>query len=88
MLAQTLLLYIGVLSNIAKIKSMEMELPSLNDERSRTNERLEKTAITDSLTSLSSRRHFDSALIKELQLATNQRTGFRPKRDTLIVQIY
>jgi diguanylate cyclase (GGDEF)-like protein/PAS domain S-box-containing protein len=75
MVAQTQLLYIGVLSDISKIKSMEIELRSLNDELSRTNERLEKTAITDSLTSLFNRRHFDSVLIKELQRATRQRTS-------------
>jgi len=74
-LAQTQLLYIGVPSDISKIKSMQMELASLNDELSRTNERLEKTAITDSLTSLFNRRHFDSVLIKELQRATRQRTS-------------
>lgn len=72
---QKQLLYIGVLSDISKIKSMEMELRSLNDELSRTNERLEKTVITDSLTSLFNRRHFDSVLIKELQRATRQRTS-------------
>lgn len=40
MLAQTLWLYIGALSDISKIKSKQMELLSLNDELSRTNERL------------------------------------------------
>jgi PAS domain S-box-containing protein len=39
---QKQLLYIGVLSDISKIKSMEMELRSLNDQLSKTNERLEK----------------------------------------------
>lgn len=75
MVAQEKLLYIGVLSDISKIKSMEMELRSLNDKLKRTNERLEKTAITDSLTTLFNRRHFDSVLSKELQRATRQRAS-------------
>lgn len=75
MVAQDKLLYIGVLSDISKIKSMEMELRSLNHELSRSNERLEKTSITDSLTSLFNRRHFDSVLVKELQRATRQHTS-------------
>lgn len=68
-------LYIGVLTDIAKIKSMETRLRSLNEELIRSNERLEKTAITDSLTSLYNRRHFDTALAKELQRATRQHTS-------------
>lgn len=63
-------LYIAVLSDISKMKSMETRLRSLNKELLRSNERLEKTAITDSLTTLYNRRHFDSVLAKELNRAT------------------
>lgn len=68
-------LYIGVLTDIGKIKSMETRLRSLNEELIRSNERLEKTAITDSLTNLYNRRHFDTALAKELHRATRQHTS-------------
>lgn len=75
MVSQKKDLYIGVLSDISKIKSMEIELRSLNNKLSKTNERLEKTATTDSLTSLFNRRHFDSVIVKELQRATRQHTS-------------
>ncbi|MFK7864213.1 MAG: diguanylate cyclase [Pseudohongiellaceae bacterium] len=68
-------LYIAVITDISKIKTMETQLRTLNKELLRTNERLEKTAITDSLTSLYNRRHFDSALAKELNRSTRQHTS-------------
>lgn len=68
-------LYIGVLSDISHIKAMEKELRALNKELSDTNEQLEQTVITDGLTELYNRRHFDSMFTKELQRSTRQRTS-------------
>ncbi len=67
-------LYIGLLSDISRIKSMEQELRKLNKELSDSNERLEQTVITDSLTGLYNRRHFDTVFAKELQRSTRQNT--------------
>lgn len=67
-------IYICVLSNIADIKEMEEELLQLNQQLSHTNEQLEQSVITDSLTGLYNRRHFDSTFSKELARATRQST--------------
>ena len=68
-------LFIVVFNDISDIRSMEKQLRSVNMELSRTNERLEKTSITDALTQLYNRRHFDSMFHKELQRATRSRTS-------------
>jgi len=68
-------LFIGVLSDISRITAMEKELRALNKELSETNEQLEQTVITDGLTGLYNRRHFDSMFTKELQRSTRQRTS-------------
>ncbi|NKB34048.1 MAG: diguanylate cyclase [Pseudomonadales bacterium] len=68
-------LFIGLLSDISRIKSMEKELRTLNKELSETNEQLEQTVITDALTGLYNRRHFDSTFSKELQRSTRQRSS-------------
>jgi diguanylate cyclase (GGDEF)-like protein/PAS domain S-box-containing protein len=68
-------LFIIVFSDISDIRSMEKQLRSVNLELSKTNERLEKTSITDALTQLFNRRHFDSMFHKELQRATRARTS-------------
>lgn len=67
--------FIIVFSDISDIQLMEKQLRSVNMELSKTNERLEKTSITDSLTQLYNRRHFDSMFYKELQRATRSRTS-------------
>lgn len=68
-------LFVVVFNDISDIRSMEKNLRSVNRELSRTNERLEKTSITDALTQLYNRRHFDSMFHKELQRATRARTS-------------
>ena len=69
------IVFIGVLSDISRIKTMEKELRTLNKELSETNAQLEQTVITDALTGLYNRRHFDSMFTKELQRSTRQRTS-------------
>ncbi|MCH7814956.1 MAG: diguanylate cyclase [Proteobacteria bacterium] len=64
--------FIGVLNDISHLKSMEEQLMALNVQLSQTNARLAKTVITDSLTDLYNRRHFDSTLLKELKRSTRQ----------------
>ena len=64
--------YICVLSDIADIKEMEQELLQLNEQLSLTNEQLAQSAITDSLTGLYNRRHFDATFSKELARSTRQ----------------
>lgn len=71
----TQLCYIAILSDISDIKEMERQLTCVNLELSKSNERLEKTSITDGLTQLFNRRHFDTMIIKELQRCTRQRTS-------------
>jgi len=68
-------LYVVVFSDISDIRSMEKQLRRVNLELSKTNERLEKTSITDALTQLYNRRHFDSTFHKELKRATRSRTS-------------
>lgn len=68
-------IFICVLSNIADIKEMEEELLQLNKQLSHTNERLEHSVITDSLTGLYNRRHFDATFSKEIARATRQSTA-------------
>lgn len=67
-------IFICVLSNIADIKEMEEALLQLNKQLSHTNEQLEQSVITDSLTGLYNRRHFDATFSKELARATRQST--------------
>ncbi len=64
--------YICVIGSIADIKKMEKELLELNRQLSHTNEQLEKSVITDSLTGLFNRRHFDTTFGKELARTTRQ----------------
>ena len=68
-------LFIGVMNDISAIKTMEQELRALNRQLQQSNERLEKTVITDGLTGLFNRRHFDTMFNKELQRSTRQRTS-------------
>ncbi len=67
--------FVVLFSDISDIRSMETQLRAVNHELSKTNERLEKTSITDALTQLYNRRHFDSMFYKELQRATRSRTS-------------
>ncbi len=69
------LLYVVVFNDISEIRSMERKLRSVNLELSKSNERLEKTSITDALTQLYNRRHFDSMFSKEIQRATRSRAS-------------
>lgn len=64
--------YICVMGSISDIKKMEKELLELNKQLSHTNEQLEKSVITDSLTGLFNRRHFDTTFGKELARTTRQ----------------
>ncbi len=68
-------LYVVVFYDISDIRSMERKLRNVNLELSKSNERLEKTSITDALTQLYNRRHFDSMFLKEIQRATRSRTS-------------
>ena len=67
-------LFIGVLSDMTDIKEMEAKLLALNEKLSKSNARLEQTVITDSLTGLYNRRHFDDTLKKELARSTRQQS--------------
>jgi diguanylate cyclase (GGDEF)-like protein/PAS domain S-box-containing protein len=68
-------LFVIIFSDISDIRAMEKQLRSVNLELSKTNERLEKTSITDSLSQLFNRRHFDSMFYKELQRAARSRAS-------------